>query len=246
MEHLGAHAQGFLEGGGAVGHQHELLEIQAVGGVGATVDHVHQRHRQQGGHRAAQVAIQRQAHAVGGGPGGGHAHRQDGVCAQGALVVRAIQLDHRRVHGRLVEGAEAAQGGRDLLLDVAHGLEHALAHVAAAAVAQFVGLVGTGAGTARHDRPPGGAAFEHHLGFYRGRAAGIEHLPSHHGVDHEVERIDHWVTVKQVPGILLVPPAMSFVVTGTVWPVRSRPRGLRRAVHNGDCDRDRARSRPSP
>ena len=57
VEHLGAHAQGFTEAAGAVGHKHEFLEIQVVGGVGAAVDHVHQRHRQQGGHGAAQVAV---------------------------------------------------------------------------------------------------------------------------------------------------------------------------------------------
>ena len=107
VEYLGAHAQGLAEAAGAVGHKHEFLEIQVVGGVGAAVDHVHQRHRQQGGHGAAQVAVEGEAHPVGSGPGHGHAHGQHGVGAQGRFVVAAIELRHGGIDGALVEGAQA-------------------------------------------------------------------------------------------------------------------------------------------
>ena len=191
VEHLGTHAQGFLEAAGTVGHHHEFLKVEAVGGVGAPVDDVHQRHRQQGGHRPPQVAVQRQAHAVGSGPGAGQADRQDRVGPQGALVVGAIQLDHGGVHGALVEGTQAAEGRGDLLFNVGDGLADAFAEVAAAAVAQLVGFVGAGAGAAGHDGPAAGAAFKQNLGFDGGGSPGVEHLAGYHSVDHKVEGIDH-------------------------------------------------------
>ncbi len=60
MEDLGAHPQRLAERAGADGHDHELLEVDAVVRVGAAVEHVHHRHRQHMGGLAAQVAPQRQ------------------------------------------------------------------------------------------------------------------------------------------------------------------------------------------
>jgi hypothetical protein len=119
------------------------------------------------------------------------AHRQHGIGAQAGFVVAAIEFGHGAVDGALVEGAEAAEGWRNPLLNVADGPGHPLAEVAAAAVAQFVGLMGAGAGAAGHDRPAAGSTLEHHLGLDGGGATGIEHLPGHHGVDHKVEGVDH-------------------------------------------------------
>ena len=191
VEHLGAHPQCFAEARSAVGDQHEFLEVQAVGGMGATVDHVHQRHRQQVGHRAAEIAVEGNAQPVGSSAGGGHAHRQDRVGSQVGFVVASIQLQHRGVHSRLIQCGKATEGWCDPLFDVIHGLAHALAHVAVAAITQLVGFVGTGAGTTGNDGPSHGTSFEQHLGFNRWVAAGIEHLSGHDGVDDEVEGIDH-------------------------------------------------------
>ena len=77
MEHFGSHAQRFPEARGAVGHQHEFLEIQAVRGMGTAIDHVHQRHRQKIGQRPSQIAVEGQAQSIGSGARRGHAHRQD-------------------------------------------------------------------------------------------------------------------------------------------------------------------------
>ena len=65
------------------------------------------------------------------------------------------------------------------------------AHVAPAAVAQFVGFMGAGAGAAGDNRSPHGSVLEHHLGFHRGIPAGIQYLSGHDGVDDEVEGVDH-------------------------------------------------------
>ena len=191
VEHLRTHAQRLAEAGGPMGHHHELLEVEAIGGMGAAIDHIHQRHRQQGGHRAAQIAVEGQADAIGCRPGGGQAHRQNRIGPQGRLVIGTIQLQHRRVHGALIQGGKATEGRGDLLFDVVHRLQHALAAVAAAAIAQFMGFMGAGAGAAGHHRPAAGPALQQHLSFHGGGAPGIEHLPGHHGVDHKVEGVDH-------------------------------------------------------
>ena len=174
-----------------MGHDHEFLDVQAVGGVGPAVDHVHQRHRQQAGQRASQIAVEGQIEAAGGGMGGGQAHCQDRVGPEGALVVAAVEFRHRGIHGGLVEGAEAAEGRGDPLLDVLHRLADSLAEVLLAAVAQFVGLMGAGAGPAGHDRPAAGAALQVHLRLHRGGAAGIEHLTGNDRFDREVEGVVH-------------------------------------------------------
>jgi hypothetical protein len=46
VEGLDAPTERVPEGVGALRHQHELLHVQGVVGVGTAVDHVHQRHRQ--------------------------------------------------------------------------------------------------------------------------------------------------------------------------------------------------------
>ena len=65
--------------------------------MGTAVDDVHHRRRQHARADAAQVAVERQAGAVGRGARGGEAHGQDGVGAQALLVLGAVELDHRAV-----------------------------------------------------------------------------------------------------------------------------------------------------
>ena len=55
---------------------HELLDVDVAVGVGAAVEDVHHRHRQQVRGRAADVAEQRQAGRLGGGPGDGELTRR--------------------------------------------------------------------------------------------------------------------------------------------------------------------------
>ena len=204
VEHFGAHAQRLSEAWGAMGNQHEFLEIKAVGGVRATIDHIHQWHRQQRGHRSAQIAVERQSKTICRCTGIGHAHRQDCVGAEAGLVVAAVEFQHRCVYGCLIQGRESTEGGGNALLDVIDGLDDALAHVAIAAIAQLVGFVGTGAGTTRHDGPTTGSTFQQDLGFHRWISAGVEHLTGHDGVDDEVEGIEHVMRIKDL-AILWVP-----------------------------------------
>ena len=92
----------------------------------------------------------------------------------------------------MVEGAQATEGRGQTLFDVADGLADPFAEVTlAVTVAQFMGLMGTGAGAAGHDGAAAGTAFQQYFGFNGGGATGIQHLPGHHGVDHEVQGIEH-------------------------------------------------------
>ena len=113
VEHLGPHAQGLAEGLGALGDDHELLEVDGVVGVLAAVDDVHQRHGQVAGVGAAEVAVERQADGVGGGLGDGERDAEGGVRAELGLVGGAVEFDQQAVDGDLVERVHAEQFGRD-------------------------------------------------------------------------------------------------------------------------------------
>ena len=79
MKHFSAIADGFSETGRADGDDHELLQVQVVVGMCATVDHVHHRHWQLCRMHTAKVAIQRQARFFGSRTGYSHGHCEYGV-----------------------------------------------------------------------------------------------------------------------------------------------------------------------
>ncbi len=177
VEHLGAPAHGLAEARGPHGDDHEFLQVQAVVGMRAAVDHVHHRHGQLHAAHAAQVAVQRQAGLFCGGAGHGHGDGQHGVGAQAALVVGAVQVDQRLVQEGLLGGVQAQHGLGDLGVDVLDGLEHALAQVAAlVAVAQFDGFAAAGGGSGGHGRAAHHARFQQHVALDGGVAAAVQHF----------------------------------------------------------------------
>ena len=95
------------EGVGAGRDQHELLEVDAVVGVGAAVDHVHHRHRQQPAPDAAEVRVERQPGVVGRRARHRQRHGQDGVGAERGLVRGAVELQQGLVDGGLLAGLHA-------------------------------------------------------------------------------------------------------------------------------------------
>ena len=130
VEDLDAHAQAVAEAGGSHRHDHELLEVDVVVGMGAAVEDVHHGHRQQPGIDASQIAIEGLATGLGGGPGHGQRHRQKGVGAHGRLVGRPVQLQHLAVDFHLPAGIQSQQRTGDALIDVGHRLLHAFAQIA--------------------------------------------------------------------------------------------------------------------
>jgi len=177
VEDLGAGAEPFREGRQTRRHDHEFLEVDRVVGMGAAVDDVHHRNRQDAGVGAAEIAVERQAGGLGGGLGDGERHAEDGVGAEARLVRRAVEGDHRRVDLDLVLGVEARDGIEDLGVDGFDGLEHALAEIdRLVAVAQLDRLVGAGGGARRHRGAAEGTVFQNDVHLDGGVAAAVENL----------------------------------------------------------------------
>ncbi len=89
VEDFRAHAHGLGEGLRPHRHDHELLEVDRVVGMGAAVDDVHHRHRQDMGDGAADIAGRAAGRAsIGGGLGDRERHAEDGVGAEARLVRR--------------------------------------------------------------------------------------------------------------------------------------------------------------
>jgi hypothetical protein len=174
-------AQRLAEARGPDRDDHELLQVQAVVGVGAAVDHVHQRNGELHPPGSAEVAIQRQARFLGRRLGGRQRHRQDGVGPQARLVLGVVQLDHGLVDERLLHRIEPDDRLADLGVDVLDRLEHALAAVALrVAVAQLDRLPAAGGRARRHRRAAEDAGLEQHVGLHRRSPARVENLPRHH------------------------------------------------------------------
>ena len=144
-------------------------------GVGAAVEDVHERHGHDARHRAAEIAVERQAGLLGGRARHRQRDAEDGVGAELALVGGAVGVHHLGVHGDLVGGVEPLEPRAEHLVHVPHRLQHALAAVALrVAVAEFRGLVLAGRGAARHGGPAVRAARQDDLGLDGGVAAAVD------------------------------------------------------------------------
>ena len=174
MKHLGTAAQGLPEGGGGDRHNHELLDLHIVGGVGAAVEDVHHRHGQLLGVDAADIAVQAGAQALGRRLGAGQGRAQDGVGTQAGLVGGAVQVDQGLVDGGLIQDIHADQALGDLGVDVLHSLFHALAVVAAlVAVPQLAGLIDAGGSAGGHGGAAHSAVLQIDLHFHSGVAPAV-------------------------------------------------------------------------
>ena len=147
----------------------------------AAVEDVHHRHRQQVRIDAADVAIERQAPRIGRCLRRRQADAQDRIGAEPALVLAAIERDHRGVDFDLVLGVEPDDLFRDVAVDRLNRLADALAAPAAlVAVAQFDGLVSAGRCARRHGRAAHASVLQRDVYFDRRIAAAVEDLA---GVD---------------------------------------------------------------
>ena len=173
---LGAPSQGFGETGRADRHDHELLEVDAVVGVHATVEHVHHRHGQYVGIRPAHVAIQRKFELGRCRLGDRQARAEDGIGAEAGLVVGAVEVAEFDVDHSLLERVEAAHRSGNLAVDVADSRAHALAEIPRPAVAKFDRFVFAGRCARWHGRASDCAALQLDFDFDRGVAARVEDL----------------------------------------------------------------------
>ena len=177
VENLRADADRLGERLGADRHDHEFLEIDRIVGVRAAVDDVHHRHGQQPRARAADIAVERQAVRLRRRLGDGERHAQDGVGAEPALVLRAVELDQRLVDLDLVFRLHAADRVENLAVHRLERLQHALAEVARlVAVAELHRLVRAGRGAGRHGGAAEGAVLQRHVDLDGRIAAAVENL----------------------------------------------------------------------
>ena len=124
--------------GGAERHDHELLHFEAVVGVRAAVQDVHERRGERARVCAAEVAPERQAHGVGRGARHGHRHAEQRVRAELGLGGRAVGLEQHLVDRALIERVHAHDGRPEHRLDVGDRLGDPFAEVAlGVAVAQL-------------------------------------------------------------------------------------------------------------
>ena len=102
---------------------------------------------------------------------------ENGVRAELGLGFRAVELEHRGVHGDLIERVHAEERVLDFGVGVGDGFLHAFAAESfLVAVAEFDGFVFAGAGAAGHGRTAGRAAFERHVHLNGGISARVEDL----------------------------------------------------------------------
>ena len=143
----------------------------------AAVEDVHHGRGKQVRVHAAQVFVQRQIGGFRGGARHGERCAQDRVRAHGALVVRAVELEHLGVEGALVVGVHADDGLGDFVVHVIDGGLDALAQVTAfVAIAQLDGFESPGRSAGRNDRAGEGAVVQRDLNFDGRVAAGIKNL----------------------------------------------------------------------
>ena len=126
--------------------------------------------------RATEVAEQRQPGGVGSGLRDGQRHTEDRVGAEAGLVGRSVAIEQRLVDEALVVGVQTDHGRSELVDDGLYRFFYALAAVAAAAVAEFDGLVLAGGGTRWHRGAGGGAVVERDLDLHGRVASGVENL----------------------------------------------------------------------
>src|SRR5881628_137368 len=96
----------------------------------AAVQDVDHRHRHEPAADAPEIGVEREPRVVRRRPRDGERDREDRVGTERRLVRRAVELEQRLVHGRLLGGLHPLDLGGDRLLDVPHGPVHASSLVA--------------------------------------------------------------------------------------------------------------------
>ncbi len=98
--------------------------------MGAAIEDVHHRNRQEVRAHTAEIAVKRSVFGLRLGPRGGHGDGQNRVGSELALVVAAVEIDHLAIDGALVRGFHAQDRGSDGFVDVFDGFEGALTEIA--------------------------------------------------------------------------------------------------------------------
>ena len=178
---LSAPAQRFGKRVGADRHDHELLEVHVVVGMRAAVQNVHHGRGKQMRVHTADVLVQRKFGGLCSSLRHGQGRAQDGVRAQRALVVGAVDFQHNVVDEALVVGFHANQGVGDFAVHMSNRIERPLAQIATLiAISQLNSLERASRSTRRHSRAAERTVLQHDLNFHGRIAARVENLATEH------------------------------------------------------------------
>ena len=149
VKNLRANTKGFREALGGNRLNHELLDINVVIRVLATVQDVHHRHRHGklagGTVDVCNVRIQRLAQGDSCSLGRRQGNRQNCVGAQVGLVLGTVEVQHDLIQSTLISCIFAYQCITDLAVHGFHSLQNTFAKVAGGVtVTQFQRFAGTG------------------------------------------------------------------------------------------------------
>ena len=179
MEDLGAHADRLGEVHGALGADHEFLDVDGRIGVGAAVEDVHHGHREDLGIDAPDVPEERDAQHVGRRPCRGQGDAEDRVGAELGFGLGSVHLQQERIQAVLVQRIVAEELRRDDLIHVGDRLANALAEIALlVAVAQLDGLVFAGRCAGGNCGAAVGTVGEGHFDLHGRVAARVDDLAS--------------------------------------------------------------------
>ncbi len=152
------------------------MEVHPVVSVRAAVEDVHHGHGEHPRPLAAKVAPQRHPLLGRGRVRVGKRDAEDRVRAEPRLVRGSVESDQPLVEARLVGGVEAADGVRDLVVDVRYGTRYALAREALSAVAQLGRLELAGRSAGRDRRVAVCARAQTHLDLHGRIATAVQNL----------------------------------------------------------------------
>ena len=147
--------------------------------MSTTVDDIHHRHGHLHSAHPAKVAIKGQARFFSSNASHGHGNSQDGVSTQTALIVSAVQLNHRAVNEGLVRGFHSDQGVSDFAINVSDSGKNTLAAIALQIlVAKLKGFTHTSGSTRRDCGTTHRTTFEPDFSFYRRITTAINNFAS--------------------------------------------------------------------
>ena len=193
VEDFGAPAEAFTEAFGTSGHDHEFLNVNGIGRVGAAVENVHHGDGQTVGIGTAEEAVQGDAEAVGGSAGGSDGDREDGVGAEVGFVLGAVGGEHGGIHRVGVGGIHALQGIIDFGVDVFDCLGDTLAaETGLVAVAEFERFENAGGSAAGGNTAADGAVHQDDFGFNGGIAAGVDDFAGDDFFDCELVHVNRF------------------------------------------------------
>ena len=158
-------------------HNHELLEVNVVVSVDATVEDVHHRNRKSVSVCATEVSVKWKLSRSSCSVSNSKRNAENSVCAEATLVWSAVKLDHSEVKAALILCIPTNNKVADLSVDVLDCLQYALAQVTAlVAVAKLYSLELTGRSAGRNDCTTKGTVIKNNLNLNGWIATGIEDL----------------------------------------------------------------------